>query len=610
MMEACDVLDILRAKNRDNPKWINQGLYRLLYNPSLHILAYERLKSKPGNMTPGTDGQTLDGYSMAKIEEQIELLRSEQYQPKPARRVYIPKGKGKHRPLGVSSPRDKVVQECVRLILEAIYEPSFHDNSHGFRPGRSCHTALESLRRNWVGTKWTIELDISKCFEKIDHGRLLDILRERIRDDRFVNLIRKFLTAGYLEDWVYHKTHSGTPQGSVISPILASVYLAKLDDKLEAICQRESKGETRKQNGVYYGLLGRRKQILELGEAEPARRKSLKEPLRQMNRHILQTSVYDFHDPGYARVRFLRYADDAVIGVIGPKSLAVQIREEIASFLEEELGLELNREKTRIVHLATEKARFLGYEFKTASPRWRRRNLRRKGSPHNVVQTVKTTSGNITLLMPRREVVEKLKKYMAHGQPACMNGLTNQTVEHIIGHYDAVLRGWYNYYQLAENVSQLSYARYVLRYSLAKTLARKERSSVNKVFRKYGKHLTVTKPNGRRVCFFSQPLKQVKKAKRSDPVLDTQPTWVPRKTQSKLLDNCAICGSPDRIEMHHVRHIRKRGQAVRGFTLYLAAINRKQIPVCHQCHRDIHNGKYDGASLSSIVAEIQQPLVS
>ena len=182
-------------------------------------MAYERLKSKPGNMTPGTDGKTLDGYSLGDIQKLIGLLRIEQYWPTPVRRVYIPKkAKGEYRPLGVPSPRDKIVQECIRLILEAIYEPNFHDNSHGFRPRRSCHTALESMRLNWVGTKWVIEADITKCFERIDHHRLLDILREKIQDDRFINLIRKFLNAGYLEDWKYHRTYSGTPQGSVISP--------------------------------------------------------------------------------------------------------------------------------------------------------------------------------------------------------------------------------------------------------------------------------------------------------------------------------------------------------------------------------------------------------
>lgn len=567
-------------------------------------MAYERLKSKPGNMTPGTDGETLDGYSLANIQSTIALLRQEHYQPNPVRRVYIPKKKGK-RPLGVPSPRDKIVQECIRLILEAIYEPLFHDNSHGFRPGRSCHTALENLRRNWVGTKWAIETDLAECFERVNHPRLLDILREKIQDDRFINLIRKFLKAGYLEDWQYHQTYSGTPQGSVISPILTNIYLNKLDQKLEAICQQNSTGERRERNPEYYATILKRTELLRLGQTNPQLRKSLKTNIDQMNRQILQTSAYDYNAPSYTRVKFLRYADDVLLGVIGPKALAEQVVEKMADFLQTDLKLELNRDKTHIKHLATERAEFLGYEFQTSSPRYIRRNLRRKGSPHNIVQTVKTTTGNIKLLVPLGKLSEKLKKYMVKGQPAAINAYSNQPIDHIIDHYNAVIRGWYNYYQLAENVCRLNYARYILQYSLAKTLASKERSSVSKIFRKYGKDITYTKPNGRNTHFFNQPLKQVKKAatKKTNP--DVQPTWYPRRTQSKLLDNCAICVSGINVEMHHVRHIRKRGQQLKGFTLYMAAINRKQVPVCRKCHRDIHNGKYDGASLASIEAQIQ-----
>ena len=333
----------------------------------------------------------------------------------------------------------------------------------------------------------------------------------------------------------------------------------------------------------------------------------LRKPIREINLRILQTPSDDFHDPSYTRVKFLRYADDVIIGIIGPKSLAEQVKEEMANFLRENLKLELNQQKTVITHLATERTQFLGYLFQTAGPRWRRRNLQRKGSPHNVVQTIKTTTGNITLLVPLRNIKEKLKKYTKNGQPACMNAFINQPVDHIIGHYNGVLRGWYNYYQLAENVGRLNHARYVFRYSLAKTIAHKEKSSVSKVFQKYGKDITFRKPNGRKICLFNQPLKQVKKAKGAKANLDTIPTWWPRRTQSRLMDNCIICESPERVEMHHVRHIRKRGKTVQGFSLYLAAINRKQVPVCHQCHRDIHNGKYDGANLAEILGQLQAP---
>jgi group II intron reverse transcriptase/maturase len=606
MIEACDALAILRAKNLKNPQWINRDLYRLLYNPSLHILAYERLKSKPGNMTPGTDGTTLDGFSRETIAEYITLLRTEQYWPKPVRRTYIPKADGKRRrPLGIPSPHDKIIQECLRLILEAIYEPAFHDNSHGFRPERSCHTALESLRRNWVGTKWVIELDITECFERIDHHRLLDILRERIQDDRLVNLIRKFLSAGYLEDWKYHGTFSGTPQGSVISPILTNIYLDRLDRALDALCQRHSQGAKRGPNPVSRHLLYLRQQLLACGREDPSQRKRVKQELQVVNRRLLRTPMLDAYDPSYTRMKFLRYADDVVVGIIGPKSLAGQVLEEIATYVCQDLKLELNRQKTRITHLATEHAHFLGYAFKTFQGRWQRRVRRRKNSPVKTVHLAKTGHGNIVLLVPLKDLSPKLKKYMANGTPVSLPGLVNQPVDHIIEHYNAVLRGWYNYYQLAINVSQLYYARYILLYSLAKTLAKKEKSSVSKVFRKYGKDVTVVKFNGRTVHFFNEPLIQVKKAQVTDASVDGIPTWWPRRRQTRLYNACALCGHSEHVEMHHVRHIRKRGEHIQGFTLYLASINRKQVPVCHDCHRDIHNGRYDGASLAEVLKRIE-----
>jgi group II intron reverse transcriptase/maturase len=604
MMEASAVLNIIHEKNRKHPDWKNRGLYRLLYNPTLHSMAYERLKSKPGNMTPGTEGETLDGYSLDDIEKNIDLLRQERYQPRPVKRVYIPKENG-YRPLGMPSPRDKIIQECVRLILEAIYEPHFHENSHGFRPRRSCHTALESLRRNWVGTKWAIKADITACFEQIDHHRLLAILRERIEDDRFINLIRRFLKAGYMENWQYYKTYSGTPQGSVVSPILTNVYLDKLDQKLATLCRQYSQGKYRRRNPAQIHLMQRRKQLLEQGEANPEIRADLKEPIRQLNQRILTTPAARYNDPAYIRVKFLRYADDVVISVLGSKSLAEQIIKEIDNFLSEELKLKLNQDKTQIYHLLTEAAPFLGYLVKTATPRLRRRNMRTKRSPHNVVQTVKTTSGNIKLLVPLRQINQKLRPYRYRGKPGKRGGLIHHPPDQIIQHYNSIIRGWYNYYQLAENVGRLNHARYVLRYSLAKTLAAKERSTLRKIFRRYGKLIIYRKPNGKYVQFFNQPLKQVKRAKQTKFNVDSQPKLWLRKTKSRLLDNCALCGDTGRIEMHHVRHIRKRGQHVRGFKLYMAAINRKQIPVCRPCHQDIHNGKYDGPNLSTILAKIE-----
>src|SRR6185437_2221917 len=204
-----------------------ERLYRLFFNEEMFYVAYQRIYAKTGNMTEGVDGKTIDEMSLSRITRLIGALRDETYRPNPCRRTYIPKKNGKMRPLGIPSFDDKLVQEVIRMILESTFEKQFEDSSHGFRPRRSCHTALMQIQKNFTATKWFIEGDIKGFFDNIDHDVLMEILRDRIEDDRFLRLIRKFLNAGYVEDWVFHKTYSGTPQGGIISPILANIYLDK-----------------------------------------------------------------------------------------------------------------------------------------------------------------------------------------------------------------------------------------------------------------------------------------------------------------------------------------------------------------------------------------------
>lgn len=216
-------------KHSSDRSYTFERVYRNLYNRELFLLAYQNIYTAPGNMTPGSDGKTIDAMSLSRIDKLIASLKDESYQPQPSRRTYIPKKNGKLRPLGIPSFDDKLVQECVRLLLEAIYEGRFSNQSHGFRPGRSCHTALSQIQTCFSGVKWFVEGDIKGFFDNIDHNIMVEILAERIHDQKFLRLIRKFLRAGYLEDWTFHNTYSGTPQGGIISPILANIYLDKLD---------------------------------------------------------------------------------------------------------------------------------------------------------------------------------------------------------------------------------------------------------------------------------------------------------------------------------------------------------------------------------------------
>src|SRR5579859_1670583 len=224
------------------------GLFRLMEQPILWYEAYATIYANEGAMTPGVDGTTLDGFSEARVAAIIKQLKEGTYHFKPVRRTYVPKPNGKKRPLGISSGNDKLVQEVVRRILESIYEPVFENSSHGFRPGRSPHTALEHMEKEWTAVKWIIDMDLRSYFDTIPHDLLVGLLKKKIEDKRFIRLIQAMLDAGYLEDWTYHTTYSGVPQGSIVSPVLANIYLHELDLFMKNLKEQFERGERRKAN--------------------------------------------------------------------------------------------------------------------------------------------------------------------------------------------------------------------------------------------------------------------------------------------------------------------------------------------------------------------------
>src|SRR5712675_1592540 len=353
MQETGVVLGVLRERGRKGLPCTQ--LYRQMFNRELYLLAYGNIYANKGAMTPGATEETVDGMSLEKIDAIIEAMRYERYRFAPARRVLIPKKNGKLRPLGLPSWSDKLVGEVVRLLLEAYYEPGFSDLSHGFRKGRGCHTALRKVHDTWTGTVWFIEGDISDCFGSLDHEILLGILAEKIHDNRFLRLIRNMLKAGYLEDWEYRETLSGCPQGGVVSPILSNIYLHKLDEFVEQeLIPQYTRGTSRKDNHEYKRL--RR-------HMTSARLRGDRAAVRDLKKQLRAIPYGDPMDPGYRRLKYIRYADDHILGFIGPKAEAEQIKARLAAFLRETLALELNQSKTLITHARTRAARFLGYEI-------------------------------------------------------------------------------------------------------------------------------------------------------------------------------------------------------------------------------------------------------
>lgn len=353
MRTAQTILTIIQ--DRGKRKLPLERVYKMLFHRELYLAAYAKLYSNSGAMTKGTTEETVDGMSVQKIDRIIEALRTETYQWTPVKRVYIPKKNGKKRPLGLPVWSDKLVQEVIRMILEAYYEPQFSEHSHGFRPKRGCHTALQEIRM-WKGTKWFIEGDISSYFDTIDHDVLLNILRSNFHDGRFIRLIQNLLKAGYLEDWKYHKTISGTPQGGIVSPILANIYLNEFDNWIEKVMlEKYNIGKRKQSNPEYNRFNAEIAKCYAVGDTETARK------LKIQRRNV--PSV-DTHDDNYRRLRYVRYADDYILGFTGPKSEAEEIKTEIGKYLSNELKLTLSAEKTLITHAATKAARFLNYEIR------------------------------------------------------------------------------------------------------------------------------------------------------------------------------------------------------------------------------------------------------
>lgn len=333
MQSAKTVLSILRDRGRRGLPC--NEMFRQLFNLQMYLMAYGRLYSNHGAMTPGADGETADGMSLAKIERIIDALRHERFRFKPVKRIYIPKKNGKQRPLGLPSWSDKLVGEVIRLLLEAYYEPRFSDRSHGFRPGKGCHTALSEVADLWTGTAWFIEGDISDCFGSLDHEVMLSTLAEKIHDNRLLRLIEQMLQAGYLEDWVWNETLSGAPQGGVVSPILSNIYLDRLDKFIETVLiPQYTRGASRANNPVYARVRM---------AAVRARKRGNMTAARELRKQLRGTSSKDPQDPGYRRLRYCRYADDTLLGFAGPKAEAEEIKQRLAQFLRDDLKLELTQ---------------------------------------------------------------------------------------------------------------------------------------------------------------------------------------------------------------------------------------------------------------------------
>ncbi|HEL1672018.1 TPA: reverse transcriptase [Streptococcus suis] len=586
MRTAKTILTVIHERGKqDKPL---ERVYKLLFNRELYLIAYAKLYPNNGAMTKGVTEETIDGMSIQKIDRIIEQLRQETYYWRPARREYIPKKNGTHRPLGIPVWSDKLLQEVIRMILEAYYEPQFSEHSHGFRPKRGCHTALQEIQ-TWKGTRWFIEGDISSYFDTIDHDVLITMLSRQIQDGRFIRLIKNMLEAGCLDDWKFHKTISGTPQGGVISPLLANIYLHQFDKWVgEELIPQYTRGKKQKANSAYNRLSRRIKCYQDKGDYKKAHQ------LIVERRNLPSVDTYD---TSYRRLRYVRYADDFILGFTGSKAEAKAIKKQIGDFLNTKLSLELSQEKTLITHATGESAKFLGYEIKS-----QRVNdyIDNKGR--------RSANGVIALFVPASVIESKCRQYMKNGKAIHRNNLLHDDDFSIVQTYQQEYRGLVQYYILAQNLSWFSKVYWYMETSLLKTLAFKHKSSINKMLAKY--KTTTTSTNGRTV-----PCLQVVVPREDKPplvatwggislsykkkaVIEDAPYQVyggrTELIKRLLANKCELCGSEENIEVHHIRKLadlnKHNGKLVPKWKEIMSARCRKTLVTCRDCHHAIHNG--------------------
>ena len=590
MQEAETVLNVIRERGeRGLPL---ENIYRLLYNRNLYLRAYGRIASNQGATTKGVTAETVDGMSLAKIDRIIEALRYERFRWTPVRRVNIPKPNGTTRALGIPTWSDKLLQEVIRMILEAYYEPQFSDRSHGFRPGRGCHTALSNVVDYWTGVRWFVEGDIKGCFDNIDHEVMLSVLGEKLHDNRFLRLLKYLLKAGYVEDWKYGRTLSGTPQGGVVSPILANIYLDRLDKYVEnVLIPAHTRGTARQRNPAWRRLKNRAVYYRKKGDFTLA---------TQLRKQMQQLPSVDPFDPDYRRLRYVRYADDFVLGFSGPKAEAEQIRESLGTFLRESLKLELSKEKTLLTHATRQAARFLGYEL-----------VNQHANDQLDSHGKRKVNGRIGLRVPAKVIEQHCHAYMSNGKPVRRTGFHNDEDYTIISRYQAEFRGVVQYYLLAYNVSHFGRLQWVMQKSLAKTLANKHKTTSATIFRRYKS--TVQTAHGERAClevveqqgegqrplvarFGGIPLKRNRQAVLTDRTPTRYRTERNELIKRLLADECEMCGSTVDIEVHHIRALRDlnvKGQGEKPkWVQVMAARRRKTLVVCRSCHLNTHDGSW------------------
>lgn len=594
MKPTVEILDRIRTNSGRNREEVFTKLYRYMLRPDMYYRAYQNLYANNGAATRGVDDDTADGFSKEKVNQIIGSLADGSYTPKPVRRAYIAKKhSSKKRPLGIPTFTDKLVQEVLRMILEAVYEPIFSYYSHGFRPNRSCHTALNSIKKEFTGVTWFIEGDIKGCFDNIDHHVLVDILGKKIKDARLLQLVWKFLKAGYMENWKYNSTYSGCPQGGIVSPLLANIYLNELDRFAEKTAKEFFKPKDKVRSDECNRLSVQIDAIhRKLKKAKGPEKAGL---LRQEKKLKLERTRVPCASKTDKVIKYIRYADDFIIGVKGDRQDCEMLKQLFSVFISETLHMELSDEKTLITH-SSQSARFLGYDVRV------RRNQALK--PHGNHRS-RTLNNKVELLIPFADKIvpflfdKAIIRQSCDGMilPAPRKYMYRCTDLEILMTYNWELRGICNYYSIASNFSRLDYFDYLMKYSCLKTLAGKHSSTSRKIVSRYrmsdgGWGIPYETRKGRKYCVFAK----YTDAKDSNSFTDTVvPYAIRHSTMRTTLEQrlsakvCELCGRTDvPLVIHHVNKV-KNLKGKQKWEMVMIAKRRKTLAVCKGCHHHIHH---------------------